>query len=150
MTSSTSPITCHVLNTLTGKPAANLEAKLTLLASTPQQQPGPSFTATTNADGRITQWEPSNFTAEGSTSSAITTPTVQSILAAFEGDSPAVAADKVAWSLTFDVGAWYHAQGVESFWPQVVVSFYVKPAAKAHYHVPVLVGPWTYTTYRGS
>jgi 5-hydroxyisourate hydrolase len=58
------------------------------------------------------------------------------------------------WAVRFDVGAWYAERGVESFWPSVEVQFVVRGREGEdewrHYHVPVLLGPWSYSTYRGS
>ncbi|KAK1145594.1 hypothetical protein N8T08_004153 [Aspergillus melleus] len=136
------PITCHVLNTLTGTPAANLPVTLTLLSGASTGQTNPvSFRATTDADGRVKNW----------TSEAATSTTLPAILSAL----PA-ADSKTNWSVRFDVGPWYEAQGVESFWPEVEVKFTVKGRGREdeegwrHYHVPVLLGPWNYSTYRGS
>ncbi len=53
------------------------------------------------------------------------------------------------YRLTFDSGAYFRAQNVESFHPQVAVIFAVRDAAQ-HYHVPLLLSPYGYTTYRGS
>jgi 5-hydroxyisourate hydrolase len=49
----------------------------------------------------------------------------------------------------FDTGAYFAAQGVEAFYPEAVIMFVVKDAA-AHYHVPLLLAPYAYSTYRGS
>jgi 5-hydroxyisourate hydrolase len=54
-----------------------------------------------------------------------------------------------AYRLTFDVGAYFSSRGVESFYAQVAIDFVVRDAA-AHYHVPLLVSPYGYSTYRGS
>ncbi len=54
-----------------------------------------------------------------------------------------------AYRLTFDAGAYFAAAGAEGFYTEVVVSFVVRDAA-AHYHVPLLLSPFGYTTYRGS
>jgi 5-hydroxyisourate hydrolase len=51
--------------------------------------------------------------------------------------------------LTFEVGAYFDAQKVENFYPQVSVEFKVTDLAR-HYHVPLLVSPFGYSTYRGS
>jgi 5-hydroxyisourate hydrolase len=48
----------------------------------------------------------------------------------------------------FETGAYYLLQGTESFFPQVTVSFAVKDPMQ-HYHVPVLVSPFSYTAFRG-
>ncbi|KAL2835632.1 hypothetical protein BJY01DRAFT_223360 [Aspergillus pseudoustus] len=139
------PITCHVLNTLTGTPASNLPVTLTLLSppNTATTTTPTSFTATTNADGRVANWTPTSESANPSS--------VPAILASLP------AADtKTNWALRFEVGPWFEAQGVESFWPEVEVKFTVKGRGKEgeegwrHYHVPVLLGPWNYSTYRGS
>ncbi|MBV9928643.1 MAG: hydroxyisourate hydrolase [Acidobacteria bacterium] len=53
------------------------------------------------------------------------------------------------YRLAFDVGFYFDASGVESFYTEVVVSFVVRDAS-AHYHVPLLLSPYGYTTYRGS
>ena len=53
------------------------------------------------------------------------------------------------YRLTFDAGAYFAAAGVDGFFTEVVVSFVVRDAA-AHYHVPLLLSPYGYTTYRGS
>jgi len=53
------------------------------------------------------------------------------------------------YRLTFDVGAYFSSRGVESFYTQVAIDFSVRDGA-AHYHVPLLVSPYGYSTYRGS
>ncbi len=53
------------------------------------------------------------------------------------------------WRLTFDLGSWFAAQGVEAFYPEAVVVFQVRDAAE-HHHVPLLLSPFGYSTYRGS
>jgi 5-hydroxyisourate hydrolase len=53
------------------------------------------------------------------------------------------------YRLTFEVGAYLSAAGADGFYTEVVVSFVVRDAA-AHYHVPLLLSPYGYTTYRGS
>jgi len=53
------------------------------------------------------------------------------------------------YRLRFDVGAYFAATRRESFFPSVVVEFTVTGPA-AHYHVPLLLSPYGYSTYRGS
>ncbi|HAS31805.1 MAG TPA: hydroxyisourate hydrolase, partial [Microbacterium sp.] len=53
----------------------------------------------------------------------------------------------------FATGAYFAAQQVETFYPLVTVSFSVAPAADGetpHLHVPLLLSPFAYSTYRGS
>jgi len=51
--------------------------------------------------------------------------------------------------LTFATGAYFSAQGVASFHPSVTVTFEIVDATQ-HHHVPLLVAPFGYSTYRGS
>ena len=53
------------------------------------------------------------------------------------------------YRLTFATGAYFAARNIESFYPQVSISFIVRDAAE-HYHVPLLLSPFGYSTYRGS
>jgi 5-hydroxyisourate hydrolase len=53
------------------------------------------------------------------------------------------------YRLTFHTSDYFSAQGVESFYPEVTISFIVGEGA-AHYHVPLLLSPFGYSTYRGS
>jgi 5-hydroxyisourate hydrolase len=53
------------------------------------------------------------------------------------------------YRLTFHTSDYFSAQGVESFYPEVTISFIVGAGA-GHYHVPLLVSPFGYSTYRGS
>ena len=57
------------------------------------------------------------------------------------------------YRLVFDVAGYFKARGVPlpepNFLNQVSLDFGVADAA-AHYHVPLLVSPWSYSTYRGS
>lgn len=59
-----------------------------------------------------------------------------------------VAAGAGAWRLTFDVGSYFQRRGIESFYASVAIDFQLR--ADAHYHVPLLVSPFGYSTYRGS
>lgn len=54
-----------------------------------------------------------------------------------------------SYRLTFDVGAYFAGFGVESFYGEVTIDFMIRDTA-AHYHVPLLVSPFGYSTYRGS
>ncbi len=53
------------------------------------------------------------------------------------------------YRLRFDTGAWYSTEGIEAFFPQVMVEFEVREAG-GHYHVPLLLSPYGYSTYRGT
>jgi 5-hydroxyisourate hydrolase len=51
--------------------------------------------------------------------------------------------------LVFATGPWFTAHQRESFWPEVVLTFTVAEPAE-HHHVPLLLAPYAYSTYRGS
>jgi 5-hydroxyisourate hydrolase len=53
------------------------------------------------------------------------------------------------YRLTFDTGAYWKHAGIECFHPRIEVQFAITDAAK-HHHVPLLVSPFGYTTYRGT
>lgn len=53
------------------------------------------------------------------------------------------------WRLTFGVGKYFDAQGAESFYPEASIVFIIRDAGQ-HYHVPLLLSPYGYSTYRGS
>ena len=71
-------------------------------------------------------------------------------------DEPLIAAGELLpghYELVFDVGAYFEAHGLvegdHPFLGRVPIRFGVAEAA-ASYHVPLLVSPWAYSTYRGS
>jgi 5-hydroxyisourate hydrolase len=51
--------------------------------------------------------------------------------------------------LVFTTGPWFTEQGRETFYPEVVLTFAVLEPAD-HHHVPLLLSPFAYSTYRGS
>ena len=53
------------------------------------------------------------------------------------------------YRLTFDTAGYFAARGTESFYPAVTVAFTVRDAAQ-HHHVPLLLSPFGFSTYRGS
>jgi 5-hydroxyisourate hydrolase len=53
------------------------------------------------------------------------------------------------YRLVFDTGAYFRAAGVRGFYPDVTVHFEVE-APEQHHHVPLLLNPFGYSTYRGS
>lgn len=114
-------LTTHVLDTHGGTPAAGMRLELYRLDGA---APALLAAVTTNADGRA--------------------------------DGPLLAGDAVLpgrYELRFYVGAYFAARGVPlpepPFLDVVPIHFGIADAA-GHYHVPLLVSPWAYSTYRGS
>ena len=52
------------------------------------------------------------------------------------------------YTLRFDTGAYFSQRGTTGFYPEVVVTFVVE--GDDHFHVPLLLSPYGYSTYRGS
>ena len=53
------------------------------------------------------------------------------------------------YRITFDTGAYFQSQGAIGFYPEASIVFEVR-AENEHYHVPLLLAPYGYSTYRGS
>jgi 5-hydroxyisourate hydrolase len=53
------------------------------------------------------------------------------------------------YRLTFDTGGYFASRGQATLYPSVVVVFTLDPSTGRH-HVPLLLSPFAYTTYRGS
>ncbi len=58
-------------------------------------------------------------------------------------------APRGTYRLTFDTAAYFLAWNVEGFYPEVQVVFEVRDPSQ-HYHVPLLLAPHGYSTYRGT
>jgi len=67
-----------------------------------------------------------------------------------DGRAAALGPERVApgeYRLRFDVGAYFDAQDTPTFYPEALVTFRVE---EGHCHVPLLLSPFAYSTYRGS
>mmetsp|Transcript_7222 Transcript_7222/g.18376 ORF Transcript_7222/g.18376 Transcript_7222/m.18376 type:complete len:167 (-) Transcript_7222:32-532(-) len=115
-----SPITTHILDTTRGMPAQHVAIKLEVRAGNEWMYAGEGET---NSDGRVPNLLP-GATDLGSFPSA-------------------------TFRLTFDTGSYFEAIGTEAFYPEVMITFKVDPT-QDHYHVPLLLNPFGYSTYRGS
>ncbi len=114
-------LSTHVLDTANGRPAAGMQVALQ------QLQGGQMVTIkslTLNHDGRA--------------------------------DGPLLSATEMAtgrWRLLFEVAPYFRSLGVQlpepPFIDTVQLDFGIADAA-GHYHVPLLVSPYSYSTYRGS
>jgi 5-hydroxyisourate hydrolase len=61
----------------------------------------------------------------------------------------AEAAEPGRYRLIFDTGAYFAVRGIGTFYPEVAVTFAIGDPSE-HYHVPLLLSPYAYSTYRGS
>jgi 5-hydroxyisourate hydrolase len=77
-------------------------------------------TSLTNADGRVTDLSPAS--------------------------APATAGQ---YRLTFETRAYFAGQAVSTLYPAVIIVIDAA-AGESHYHVPLLLSPFGYSTYRGS
>ncbi|HWO08751.1 MAG TPA: hydroxyisourate hydrolase [Polyangiaceae bacterium] len=112
-----SGISCHVLDTSLGRPAAGIEVRLERLAEDDDWQS--LAAALTNADGRA---------------------------AGLEGVTPRALGPH---RLTFELEEYFGRTSQASFFPRVQVEFIVSSLSEK-YHVPLLLSPFGYCTYRGS
>jgi 5-hydroxyisourate hydrolase len=104
-------LSTHVLDAVTGRPAAQVPVTLsdadgTILAE-----------AVTDGDGRV---------------ATLYTGAATGVL-----------------RLRFDTATYFAARGVTAFYPEVVIAFAITDA-DGRYHVPLLLSPYAYSTYRGS
>jgi 5-hydroxyisourate hydrolase len=60
-----------------------------------------------------------------------------------DGGSPGI------YRITFGSGAYFRARGAATFYPEVTITFEMT-GRDEHYHVPLLLSPFAYSTYRGS
>ena len=53
------------------------------------------------------------------------------------------------YRVRFDLAAYHARQGVEGFYPYACIVFHLR-RPEEHHHIPLLLSPFGYTTYRGS
>ncbi len=63
--------------------------------------------------------------------------------------APGVAFEAGTYRITFEVAAYFARLQVDAFYPRVAIDFMVKNPAE-HFHVPLLLQPFGFGTYRGS
>lgn len=59
------------------------------------------------------------------------------------------ALEKGTYRVTFETGEWFASHKMKTFFPEVPVIFEVDGAV-AHYHIPLLLSPFGFSTYRGN
>ncbi len=114
-------ISTHVLDTSRGAPATGLTVTLAMRGSSDSDL---SWTEVrrgeTDADGRLAPLWPPDRPLE---------------IGLFR--------------LTFDTGSYFRRAGGVGFYPEIRVCFEIRDASQ-HHHVPLLLSPFGYSTYRGS
>lgn len=117
-------LTTHVLDTANGRPAAGVRIRVYALGGDDTDERRMLREGQTNADGRC--------------------------------DAPLLEGNELVagrYEIVFGAGAYFAASGEvlaqPAFVGDVVLRFGVADAAQ-HYHVPLLVSPWSWSTYRGS
>ncbi len=118
-------LSTHLLDTARGVPARGVVIKLYAVISDSRIEPlSPVTSVVTNVDGRT--------------------------------DEPLLSGDRIepgVYQLHFHAGDYFHAAGVAlpdpAFLDIVVIQFGIADPA-ANYHVPLLISPYGYSTYRGS
>ena len=53
------------------------------------------------------------------------------------------------YRITFGIETYFRTEGIEGFYPEASIVFHVRDANQS-YHVPLLLSPYGYSTYRGS
>ncbi|MFT4217506.1 MAG: hydroxyisourate hydrolase [Micropruina sp.] len=69
-----------------------------------------------------------------------------------DGRVPSFGPDQLpsgTYHVTFGTGDYFSAAGIPTFYPSVTITVAIDSSA-AHYHVPLLLSPFAYSTYRGS
>lgn len=114
-------LSTHVLDASLGRPAEGVPISLRIGTDSGAGVSDPIFTAFTDSDGRYRHHDTGK-------------------------DAPLAAG---IYELTFDTAAYFAASGQRGFYPKVTVTFEITDAA-AHHHVPLLLSPFAFSTYRGS
>ncbi|MBL1271261.1 MAG: hydroxyisourate hydrolase [Oceanospirillales bacterium] len=110
-----SPVTTHILDLGSGKPASGVSVSLYRVTA---QSETCIASGITDDDGRVMDW--------------------------FD-----ISVETGHYRIRFATGEWYHARGLETFFPEVCLDFHISDPG-SHYHVPLLLNQWGFSTYRGS
>ena len=109
-------ISTHVLDLMSGKPAAGVRVTLARFDRDDWTVVG---TAVTNRGGRVKAVNGRKRLSTG------------------------------IYELSFETGAYFNKKKTKAFHPWVTITVHIRDAS-AHYHVPLLLSPYGYSTYRGS
>jgi len=129
---SKSPITCHVLDSSTGKPAQGVVIHLEHLESASDGPDifHPLVKGITNSDGRCLDLLPTRGSEE-----------------ATRKKSDLVSGQ--TYKIIFRTKEYFEHTERKSFYPWVEITFVIEKP-EDHYHIPLLISPYAFTTYRGS
>jgi len=112
-----SPITCHVLDSTSGRPGAEMKVQLDKLTAGGFEKLADGMT---DGDGRCSNLLP-----------------------------PLPRCEAGIYKMTFQTTEYFSKRGINSFYPFVEITFELKNPSE-HYHIPLLLAPYSYSTYRGS
>lgn len=119
------PITCHILDTTLGRPAANVLCELSYLSDNSNSV---IATALTDNDGRIKDWNLKN-----------------------ESDSWILSNLRSGiYKVRFNTSDYFSLNNRQTFFPFVDIVFQLPENPDNHYHIPLLLSNYGYSTYRGS
>ncbi|KAG9222503.1 hypothetical protein PTI98_000960 [Pleurotus ostreatus] len=128
---SKSPVTCHVLDSSTGKPADGVAVTLQEL-TTAKYDGGPDIfdplgKGQTNSDGRC----------------------LDLLSVKNPQDEPFKLVEGRTYKVVFKTKEYFDRTNRKCFYPWVEISFTIENPDE-HYHIPLLISPYGFTTYRGS
>jgi len=128
---SKSPVTCHILDSSLGKPAAGVTVIWQeLIDNKVGGEVEVIATSETDADGRCMQLWPLPTPMES------------------KEERARLYAGKL-YKVIFHTKDYFESTGRKCFYPWVEITFEVA-SPQEHYHIPLLISPYSYTTYRGS
>jgi 5-hydroxyisourate hydrolase len=113
-------ISTHILDVSRGHPAEGVTVTLDFLEGDFRRV----AKGTTNSDGRVKDWSST-------------------------GQGPAFELKKGTWRIRFEITSYYDKLKEKCFYPYVEIVFNVEDAGQ-HFHVPLLLSAYGYSTYRGS
>ncbi|KAE8213439.1 hypothetical protein CF319_g3667 [Tilletia indica] len=148
----TSPITCHVLDSSVGLPASGVRVHLELVdvpagsaalgSGSQQAETAGSSAVGAASEGKREGGAQARLLASGETNNDGRCTSLLEPSTALIGGA--------TYKIRFETSAYFRARGVDAFYPYVEIPFTMSDPPAKHYHIPLLLAPFSYTTYRGS